>query len=81
MGTVGAHATVLNVQMMLRSAYVIGTSWNTLLVQAVMLLVLEVACVAVIPVTVLLAKMDSLIVIYAMIDNVQNVQTTLLISA
>ena len=40
MGTVGAHATVLNVHMMLRSAYVIGTSWNMQMDRAAMLHVL-----------------------------------------
>ena len=41
METLDVHATVLNVQMLLPNVYVIGISWNTLRVQAVILLLLE----------------------------------------
>ena len=63
--------------MLLHNAYVIGTSWNILLVIAAMLIVLADVYEEVMNVASRPAKMDSLIVICATIGNVLNVLTTL----
>ena len=81
METQGVHATVLNVQMILPSAYVIGISWNTLRDRVAMCRVLMAVYAGVIFVEQKLAKTGSLIATFAMIENVQNVQTTLTHSA
>ena len=81
METLDALAAALNAQMLQPNAYVIGISWNTLRDRVATCRVLMAVYVGVIFVEQKLAKTGSLIATFAMIENVQNVQTTLTHSA